>query len=182
MGAPKHPANNEPFYLQTVSEDFITCKGGYIADYGMLPRKARHLIASTGCDPSEVSKVVCTPNEYHIKYLQIEDTLISCKHWWAVLADSTCLCFDRHGQFQMVEHYGDGLGTQWTSMIPEKALSFIKQECGANEKYHIIRISVSASGYRIYYWIETPGLISLGLPPSYLYDKNWNVISQSRPL
>ena len=182
IGFPKCPADNEQFYLQTVSNDYITCKGGYIADYGMLPLKARQLIASMSCDSSEVSKVVCTRNEYHIRRWPKADRKVLRRHWWTVLADSTCLCFDRHGQFQMVERYDDGLGTRWISMIPDKALSHIKQKCGAREKYHILGISASAKGYRIYYWIETPGLIPMGLPPYYLYDKNWNVISHSQPI
>lgn len=181
-GSPKHPANNEEFYYHTVKNKFITCNGGYIADYGMLPRKARRFVASSGYDRSEVSKVVCTSNEYHIRPWPKEDRKVSRSHWWVVLADSTCICFDRRGRFQMVEHYYDGLDARWISMIPDKALSHIKQECGANEKYHILRISVSARGWRVYYWIETPGLIKSGLPPSYLYDRNWNVISGYYPI
>ena len=121
-------------------------------------------------------------SKYHIRPWPEEDRKVASRHWWVVLADSTCLCFDRHGRFQMVEHYYDGLGERWTSMIPEKALSHIKQECTAEQKYHILRISVSDKGYRVYYWIETPGLITIGLPPSYLYDRNWNVICHSQPL
>lgn len=182
IGTPWHPANNEEFYLHTAGDNFITCKGGYIANFAMLPLKARKSIASMRCKSSEVSKVVCTQDEYHIRPWPEEDRKVASRHWWVVLADSTCLCFDRHGRFQMVEHYYDGLGERWTSMIPEKALSHIKQECTAEQKYHILRISVSDKGYRVYYWIETPGLITIGLPPSYLYDRNWNVIIHSRPI
>lgn len=182
MGSPKHPTNKEEFYLQTASNDFIECREGYIAHYGMLPRTARQFIASMGCGRSEVAKVVCTQNEYHIRPWPEGKRKVPRRHWWVVLADSTCLCFDNIGQFQMVEHYGDGLEARWISKIPEKALAPIKQKCGTGQKYHILRVSMSDKGYRIYYWIETPGIRSMGLPPSYMYDKDWNVRHHSRPI
>ena len=182
MGSPKHPTNKEEFYLQTASNDFIECREGYIAHYGMLPRTARQFIASMGCGRSEVAKVVCTQNEYHFRPWPEGKRKVPRRHWWVVLADSTCLCFDNIGQFQMVEHYGDGLEARWISKIPEKALAPIKQKCGTGQKYHILRVSMSDKGYRIYYWIETPGIRSMGLPPSYMYDKDWNVRHHSRPI
>ena len=182
MGSRKHPANKEDFYLHTASNYFFKCGEGYIAHYGMLPRPARQFIASMGCGRSEVSKVVCTQNRYHSRPWPTEDRKVPRRHWWVVLADSTRLCFDRRGQFQMVEHYGDGLKARWISMIPEKALAPIKQECGTDQKYLIERISKSDKHYRIYYWIETSGKRMMGLPPSYMYDKDWNVLRHCRPI